>query len=74
MKTPSLNLCAHFTCFVMLTACSQAPRPSPLQYAPSIVPNHKAGPLNSYLSLYSFGGNPDASEPAAGVFSRGDLP
>jgi len=74
MKTPSLNRCGLFACFVMLTACSQAPGLSRLQYAPSIVSNHKAGRLSSYLSLYSFGADPDGSEPAAGVLSRGDLP
>lgn len=74
MKTPSLNRCALFACFAMLAACSQAPGLSRLPYAPSSVPNHKAGPLRSYVSLYSFGANPDGSEPAAGVLSRGDLP
>jgi uncharacterized repeat protein (TIGR03803 family) len=75
MKTPSLNLCALFACFVMLTACSQAPGLSRLQYAPSVDPNHKSSPLSfSYISLYSFGADPDGREPAAGVFHRGDHP
>src|SRR5579871_6614583 len=74
MKTPSLSLCALFACSVMLAACSQAPGLSRLQYAPSIVPNHTASPPSfHYTLLYSFGGDPDGSEPAAGVLHRGDL-
>ena len=73
MKTPSLSL-ALFACFVMLTACSQAPGLARLQYAPSVVPNHKVSPLSSsyYASLYSFGADPDGSELVAGVLHRGD--
>ena len=48
MKTPGLSLCALFACSVMLAACSEAPGLSRLQYAPSIVPNHKASPLSVY--------------------------
>jgi hypothetical protein len=65
MKTPSLSLCALFVCFVMLTACSQAPGLSRSQYEPSIDPNHKTSPLSFYYtSLYSFGADPDGREPA----------
>jgi uncharacterized repeat protein (TIGR03803 family) len=75
MKTPRLSLSALFACFVMLSACSQAPGLSRLQYAPSIDPNHKASPLSSYYTLlYSFGADPDGSEPLAGVLHRGDHP
>lgn len=73
MKTQSLSLCPLFACFVMLAACSQAPGFSRLQYTPNVVSSHKASPL-SYASLYSFTGEPDGSEPAAGVLQKGDLP
>lgn len=74
MKTPGLSLCAPFACFVALAACSQAPGLPRSQFAPNVVPNHSASRLTSYVSLFSFTGEPDGAGPVAGVLHKGDLP
>lgn len=75
MKISSWCLCALLACFVVVTACSQAPELSRARYIPNTddVPAGRSSPP-SYQLLYTFGKPPDGTGPGASLLDvRGAL-